>query len=594
MISLINSNATAVPLATGSIHNILFSPPFYGLRDYGTGIWKGGDPDCKHQKQELRRGVNLADSVYSTKGGEKKVAEVGWIQFSGVCEKCGAVRHDPQIGQEELHDCLGWARGERPCDRCFVCQLRKVAAECWRILRDDGLLWVNLGDSFASGGLGTSPRHQEKMGGKTADAQGLTFESAPEGLKDLDLVGIPWRLAFALQADGWILRMDNIWSKPNSLPESVNGWRYERCRKKVKKSERAKNEFQKGAHGKTRQGAGGNSRAQREAYYEQGEGQAKYIDCPGCEKCEKTGGYILRRGSGRSTKSHEYVFQFAKTSNYYYDKYAVLEPLTEESITRIMQETFDQQTGRDKDYGRTDINSNRSARRTLENFAESLKITDPTHAGGGSGLLGHSGHFRDDGTPNVSAANGLIGKNRRSVWSIPTKPYPGAHFAVWPEELCQVIIKASTSEKGVCKTCGAPWVRIIDKGTAVNRPDNANDVLPYDAESGFANGQYETTLHKVRRLVDQGWLPSCECEVNDPVPAKVLDLFVGSGTTLVTARRLGRDGIGCDVNFKYLQNEAKTRLDLNKLEAFERGEAIESAPIKKNSKQKATNQLKLI
>ena len=110
------------------------------------------------------------------------------MPFGQTCGKCGALRINNQVGLETVPDCQGWATGNS-CGECFVCTMRAVARELWRVLRDDGTFWLNLGDKYAT--------------------------------KTKNLIGIPWRVAFALQTDGWILRRDIIWSKPNPMPESV-------------------------------------------------------------------------------------------------------------------------------------------------------------------------------------------------------------------------------------------------------------------------------------------------------------------------------------------------------------------------------------
>ena len=121
-----------------SVHCVVTSPPYWGLRDYGTAEWKGGDPACGHKAQQLRRGVNLAQSVASTRGEAKKCAEVDWIQFRDKCEHCGAVRMDSQLGLERT-----------PAE--YVAKMVDVFREVWRVLRDDGTLWLNMGDCYATG-----------------------------------------------------------------------------------------------------------------------------------------------------------------------------------------------------------------------------------------------------------------------------------------------------------------------------------------------------------------------------------------------------------------------------------------------------------
>ena len=156
-----NADSRRLPLGDGSVHMIATSPPYWGLRDYGT---------------------------------------------------------DGQLGLERVHDCLAWARGDEPCGACYVCHLREWAREMWRVLRDDGVMFLNLGDSYQSS---NSPQvTQTKDVGLSRAGVDKRPPRVP-GLKPKDLVGIPWRVALALQADGWYLRSDIIWAKPNPMPESV-------------------------------------------------------------------------------------------------------------------------------------------------------------------------------------------------------------------------------------------------------------------------------------------------------------------------------------------------------------------------------------
>lgn len=133
------------------------------------------------------------------------------------------------------------------------------------------------------------------------------------------------------------------------------------------------------------------------------------------------------------------------------------------------------------------------------------------------------------------------------------------------------MVKAGTSERGVCPECGAPWRRVVEKSAAVNAPRNPNDVRPYDAASGYNNGNGATTLHKVREVKTVEWRPTCAHADAAPVPAIVLDPFCGSGTTLLVARQLGRIGLGFDLSETYLRDNAAVRLGHDKLAAWGRG-----------------------
>jgi DNA modification methylase len=192
-----------------SVHCVVTSPPYWGLRDYGTATWVGGDEGCDH-KETVARHDGGRSRVDGFNGSARADSDKGAMNFRDACGKCGAVRQDSQLGLE-------------PTPEAFVANMVAVFREVRRVLRKDGTLWLNLGDSYATQGAGaaygwtngkTSERDKETMSAYKAGA-------LPPGLKPKDLVGIPWRVAFALQADGWYLRSDIIWAKPNPMPESV-------------------------------------------------------------------------------------------------------------------------------------------------------------------------------------------------------------------------------------------------------------------------------------------------------------------------------------------------------------------------------------
>ena len=187
-------------LPNNFFHTVITSPPYWGLRDYGNGKWIGGDPNCSHIAGKSR---NDADREFGTK-------ETLSVQYRDVCKDCGAVREDNQIGME--------ASPEE-----YVRKIVRTFQEVKRVLRDDGTLWLNLGDSYSSGGR-TSTTNQTVRGDKD---YGVTRPPVSGSIKPKDLVGIPWRVALALQEDGWYLRQDIIWHKPNPMPESVK----DRCTK---------------------------------------------------------------------------------------------------------------------------------------------------------------------------------------------------------------------------------------------------------------------------------------------------------------------------------------------------------------------------
>ncbi len=189
-------------LPDASVHCCVTSPPYWGLRDYGTAKWEGGDAACDH------KGGRDQSAASTVSGGAPYLGSEG-IQ-RGTCGKCGATRVDQQLGLERTPE-------------EYVAAMVAVFREVRRVLRADGTCWINLGDSYAAGGNGrrdmaSLPRPK---GGHVTDPGYYSQRAVPLGLKPKDLVGIPWRVAFALQADGWYLRSDIIWHKPNPMPESV-------------------------------------------------------------------------------------------------------------------------------------------------------------------------------------------------------------------------------------------------------------------------------------------------------------------------------------------------------------------------------------
>lgn len=194
-------------LPAQSVHCVVTSPPYYGLRDYGTASWQGGNDECDHKGKPLGTRANINNNT----GGRDVKNALYFEPFKDFCAKCGAMRIDQQIGLEETPE-------------AYVSKLVEVFRAVRRILRDDGTVWLNLGDSYAgSGGSGNQFGQIEK--GLNPYKQ--TGKPINIGLKPKDLIGIPWRVAFALQADGWYLRQDIIWHKPNPMPESVT----DRCTK---------------------------------------------------------------------------------------------------------------------------------------------------------------------------------------------------------------------------------------------------------------------------------------------------------------------------------------------------------------------------
>lgn len=260
-----DSRSVLATLPDKSVHCCVTSPPYFGLRDYGV---------------------------------------------------------DGQIGLEQSPE-------------EFVAEMVAVFREVRRVLRDDGTLWLNLGDSYAGSGKGGNPKDGKQQTNKGSLTVGTTAREPPatnitrkvfEGIKLKDLIGIPWRVAFALQADGWYLRQDIVWSKPNPMPESVR----DRC-----------------------------------------------------------------------TRSHEFIFMLTKSPRYFYDAEAVKEP-----AVRTDQGAWSDKSEKQRGHSRRHSGFN-------GRYAEKIAR---------------------EGAPQT--------RNRRSVWTVPPKPFKAAHFATFPPNLIRPCILA--------------------------------------------------------------------------------------------------------------------------------------------------------
>jgi DNA modification methylase len=279
---LIRADARSLPLAAGCVQCVVTSPPYFGLRDYGT---------------------------------------------------------PGQLGLEATPD-------------AYVSSLVQVFRELRRVLKDSGTVWCNLGDSYASDSKGSGGPSAKQLSNAGLRYSVVKFE---HGMKAKDLMGIPWRVAFALQADGWYLRSDIIWSKPNPMPESV---------------------------------------------------------------------------TDRPTKAHEYLFLLSKSERYHYDARAIAEPVSWAMLAE-MEQGYNGLGLKDYDSAGVQNPSRVKARIILG----ARKRERPNGVSQADAKLHPLGYNSSCGTPDIT-------RNRRSVWTIPTMPYAGAHFATMPEALVEPCILA--------------------------------------------------------------------------------------------------------------------------------------------------------
>lgn len=257
----------------------------------------------------------------------------------------------------------------------YVAGMVEVFREVRRVLRDDGTLWLNLGDSYCSTPPGNTTKGVSGKSGlngvngvsgkyrETLDAGHATKRDTSKisGLKQKDLIGIPWRVAFALQADGWWLRQDIIWSKTNPMPESVR----DRC-----------------------------------------------------------------------TKAHEYIFMLSKSPRYFYDADAIKNPPSE----ALLQQIRDGYDGSDmKDYEAAGAQSASGTKaRIIEGARKRLRGLPPRHS-----------QYESSDQSGLDLIRRGIGSNKRSVWTVSTKPFKGAHFATFPPDLIEPCILAGCPSDGV-------------------------------------------------------------------------------------------------------------------------------------------------
>jgi len=400
--------------------------------------------------------------------------------------------------------------GSEPTPEEFIDALVTVGRELWRVLRDDGTLVINLGDSYnGSGGAGG-----DYAPGGLKDGQPRFPGRNVTALQTGDRMNIPHRVAAALQADGWLWRDTIIWQKLSAMPESLNGTRWERCRVKV-----ASVWTDDHPH-PSKRGDGVN--------YER-DNHAEWSDCPGCDKCRATDGLVLRRGSWRTTNAHEYIFVFAKGMGYFADREAV------------KTET----TGGAHSKGK--------------------KLAPPVEKAG----IGHADWHKY--TPDL-----VSHANPRNVMTFKATPFGGAHYATFPTTLPEFFIRAFTPEAGCCAECGAAWARVVD-----TRPNpmgiTGGEHREPERNGGLGKRDRDYSEEKeIGAAVTIGHRRTCDHDA-PAVPAVVFDPFVGSGSTLIAARALGRSGIGLDLSEKYLREIARERLGLSAVHAWSNGTGKEAS-----------------
>ena len=441
---LIQGDAAKIPLPDKSIHCVTTSPPYYGLRKY-TG-----------------------------KQGRGKF---------------------PKFGLEPTPD-------------EYVRNMVAIFSEVHRVLRDDGVVWLNLGDSYAGSGKGAA-NYKGPISGKQKTNRGIMVGAGGlpvfKGYSAGNLMMVPHRVAIALQEWGWIVRNDVVWHKPNPMTESQAGWRFENSEKCdcfdydyqaigiIDESD------QKGR----RPGAMGSSLAD-----------------PNCFKCQgsgKIGEPKLKKGSFRHTRSHEYVFMLTKKMQYWSNQEAVKE----------------------KDSGQ------KGAAADVIRNSEGVLVPNQ-----------QAKQHRHDRKPVLSTG----GRNPRSVIKVPTASYKGAHYATFPPNLIVPLIRA-TCPRWACPVCGQGWSPVVEKSIEPhpNRWSKTNDAKQFKmGNDDYVDGGNLGVAHHSNV---KEYRPTCEHShtIEEAVPGIVLDPFLGSGTVAFVAKQLQRRWAGLDISYEYLDEQARYR-----------------------------------
>ena len=336
----------------------------------------------------------------------------------------------------------------------YIAELVEVFREVRRVLRPDGSAWLNLGDSYASKPVGNYNGGETHAYSDDRDeahaSSGQVDKSEASGLARKNKMLVPHRVAIALQEDGWIVRNDVTWAKPNPMPSSVKD---------------------------------------------------------------------------RLNTTTEQVFHLVPEPDYWYDLDAIREKHAASSYER------------DEYGGRRNYAS--------ENYGHG---TDPMGGGANENMNYHP-----------------AGKNPGDVFEVTTKPFPEAHFAVYPPELVEKPLKATCPPK-VCAECGSPYERDVEREsiTDAGRSDDAQYVESGTREEKDAHrqlgGNYQEALEN-RDVVMKGWTPTCDCDTDATEAGIALDPFAGAGTTALVAKRHGRRFVGIDLNEEYVAM-AQKRLGL--------------------------------
>jgi DNA modification methylase len=373
------------------INCVVTSPPYYGLRDYG--LPPTSWPEVSYSPM------------------------AGLFPLTIPAQSC----------------CLGL----EDSPEAYIAHLIHVFRLVRRVLRDDGVCWVNMGDSYAANNTSEASNKHPSRKQKGCNPNPETTPLRKSNITAKNLLMMPARLALALQADGWVLRSDIVWHKPAPMPESV---------------------------------------------------------------------------TDRPTKSHEYIYLLSKRPRYWYDQEAIKEETTGNTHSR------------------------------------GTKLSPPKEEANTAAGNGHKDWTKF--TPDPVST-----RNKRTVWTVNTRGYPKAHFAVYPPELIEPCVLAGCPPR-VCETCGAPWICETEKETEFHGGSGkagrtAEEVNNSGKWQGKQYGE-NIKLGPVVKTKTLGWSPTCQCNASTR-PGIILDPFAGSGTTGRVAVKHRRRAILIELNEEYTE-----------------------------------------
>ena len=543
-------------LPDGIIQTVITSMPYYGLRSYDLAqtIWDE-DSECDHQweshHQPPRGGINTECNMPNTRGSIA-MQEMEELRGKGIdssfCVKC-----DAWMG----------TLGLEPSPELYIKHLVAVFKEVWRVLRDDGTVWIVIGDSFwggkgQSGTRGSGEQESRHDSGQSINRGYQTLggpkETKPTDgrhpvLKAKDLCMIPFRLATGLQEVGWYVRRDIVWAKKNCMPESVTDrpttsheyifllaksgkpqfWTH----RDVQATRTKPAPDYRWYDNKDMVELEAVPENWRDVMYEPTpEEYEALLDAEQESELE-----LFHVKHSTSDDDIPEVQRYRRHNlwrghDYYYDYVAIKEPMAE--ATRARDE-----------YG----------------FSGAFK-------GQFSGSPGEE-RFQDGKPIEKPSFFSSSGRNKWSVWHVSTSPYKATHFAVFPPALIEPMILAGSSDKA-CEHCGAAWVRVVEKekyaihGGGGPRHQKYCEDMKISESSSLRTGM-------VNRSITIGFKPSCHCENNTGARGSIiLDPFAGSGTTAQESILRGREYIAIEAQSDYIHmiaervSKAKETVELEK------------------------------